>query len=64
MGVLIFGRNLSALDVMLLNLSDPSRRLIAEDTRGTIALTKDEFRTCDEETLKEAKTNVGNCLSP
>jgi len=49
---------------MLLNISDPSRRLIAGVTRWTISLTKDEFGTCDEETLKEAKTNVGNWLSP
>ena len=64
LGVLIFGRNLAALDVMLLNLSDPSRRLIAEVNRASITLAEDEFGTCDEETLKEAKTEVGNWLSP
>jgi len=49
---------------MLLNLSDPSRRLIAGVNRASIALTEDEFGTCDKETPKEAKMKIGNWLSP
>jgi len=64
LGVLVCGRNLAALDVMLLNLSDPSRRLIAGVNRASIALAEYEFGTCDKEALKEAKMKIGNWLSP
>lgn len=64
LGVVAFGRDLVSLDALLLYLSDPSIRLIAELTRAPLELAEEEFGAIDREIFKESRTKVGNWISP
>lgn len=63
-GVIVFGRDLVSIDAMLLNLSDPSKRLIAEFNRASIELAEDEFGAVDRKAIEESKMKVQNWISP
>ncbi len=64
-GFVAFGRNLVALDALLLHLSDPSIRSIAGINRGPIELAADELGLpIDEGLLEEASAKVGAWVSP
>lgn len=57
-GVVAFGRNLVSIDTILLHLSDPSRRWIAELNRDSIALAEQEFGMIDREILKKCDESI------
>jgi uncharacterized protein (DUF362 family) len=63
-GVIFFGRDLVAIDAMLLTISDPAKRWIADFNRSSIALAEDEFGAVDINIIEEAKYQVFNWLSP
>ena len=62
-GVTVFGRDLVSIDTLLLYLTDPSKRWIADLNRTPIELAEDEFGACDEESYNEAKMKVGDWVS-
>lgn len=62
-GVIVFGRDLVSIDSILLNLSDPSKRWIADLNRNSVELAEHEFGSYDKETLKAAKMKVGSWIS-
>ncbi len=64
-GVVAFGRNLAALDALLLYLTDPSIRLVAKVNRDPIDLAESELGlVIDKDAFEEARTKVGNWISP
>ncbi len=64
-GVVAFGRNLAALDALLLYLTDPSVRLVAEVNRASIDQAESELGlVVDKDVFEEARTKVGNWISP
>jgi hypothetical protein len=64
-GVVAFGRDLVSLDAVLLNLSDPSTRLIVDTVnRAPLEMAGEEFGVIDEEILKESKIKLESWLSP
>lgn len=64
-GFVAFGRNLAALDALLLYLTDPSTRLIADINRDPIDLAEDELSLAiDKDAFEEAKAKVGNWILP
>lgn len=64
-GVVACGPDLAALDAILLHLSDPTKRGIAETiNRGQINLAAQEFGPVDPQVLDEAKARVQNWISP
>jgi len=66
LGVVAFGRDLVALDTILLELSDPSKRRASRlVNRGQILLAQAEFGCpVDRDMIAEAKSKVFNWLSP
>ena len=54
-GVVAYGRDLVSIDKILLHLSDPSRRWIAELNRDSITLAEQEFGRVDSEILDKCK---------
>ena len=63
-GVLVFGRNLVELDSILLGISDPSQRGIADRiNRKPINLAQEESGPVDSKLIDEAKTNVQEWVS-
>jgi len=64
-GVVAFGRDLVSLDAILLNLSDPTTRLIVDEVnRVPVEMAGEEFGVIDEEILKESKIKLESWLSP
>jgi uncharacterized protein (DUF362 family) len=63
-GIIIYGRDLVAIDAILLRLSDPSRRWIADFNRTSIEVAEDEFGSVDEAVLEDAEQTIQNWLSP
>jgi uncharacterized protein (DUF362 family) len=64
-GFVAFGKNLAALDALLLYLTDPSIRLIADLNRSPIDLAEDELGlVVDKDVFEEAKTKVGSWILP
>jgi hypothetical protein len=64
-GFIALGRNLAALDALLLYLTDPSIRLIADLNRDPIDLAEDELNLAiDKDAFEEAKAKVGNWILP
>lgn len=64
-GFVAIGRNLAALDALLLYLTDPSIRLIADLNRDPIDLAEDELGLLiDKDVFEEAKAKVGNWILP
>jgi hypothetical protein len=65
LGVVALGRDLVALDTLLLHLTDPTTRWVAtEVNRAPLELAADVFGAYDEDFFKEAKDKVGGWLSP
>jgi hypothetical protein len=62
-GVVAFGRDLVSLDAMLLGLTDPAIRLVADINREPIDMAEEEFGAYDRELIEDAKKKVGNWLS-
>jgi len=64
-GFVALGRNLVALDALLLYLTDPSIRTIADLNRAPIDLAGDELGLAIEsDFFEDAKVKVANWLSP
>ena len=64
-GFIALGRNLAALDALLLYLTDPSIRSIADINRDPIDLAEDELNLAiNRDAFEEAKAKVGNWISP
>ena len=64
-GFVAVGRNLAALDALLLYLTDPSIRLIADLNRDPIDLAEDELGLAiDKDVFEEAKVKVGDWILP
>jgi len=64
-GFVAVGRNLAALDALLLYLTDPSIRLIADLNRDPIDLAEDELAlSIEQEAFEEAKDKVGSWILP
>jgi uncharacterized protein (DUF362 family) len=64
-GFVAVGRNLAALDALLLYLTDPSIRLIADLNRDPIELAEDELGLAiDKDVFEEAKVKVGDWILP
>jgi len=64
-GFVGLGRNLAALDALLLYLSDPSIRLIAEFNRALVDLAENELGLAvAKDVFEEARAKVGNWISP
>ena len=64
-GFVALGRNLVALDALLLFLTDPSIRLIADLNRDPIDLAEDELGLAiDKDVFEEAKVKVGDWILP
>jgi len=64
-GFVAVGRNLAALDALLLYLTDPSIRLIADLNREPIDLAEDELGLAiDKDVFEEAKVKVGDWILP
>lgn len=64
-GFIAFGRNLAALDALLLNLTDPSIRSIADLNRDPVYRAEDELGLAiDQEVFEEAKDKVGDWILP
>lgn len=64
-GFVSLGRNLAALDALLLYLTDPSIRSIADLNRDSIYLAEDELGlVIDQEVFEEAKVKVGDWVLP
>ena len=63
-GVIVCGRDLVSIDAILLDLSDPSKRWIADFNRASIELAKDEFGSVDRKAIIESKQELQNWISP
>jgi uncharacterized protein (DUF362 family) len=64
-GLVACGRNLAALDALLLYLTDPLIRLVAELNRRPIDFAENELGlTVDRTFFDQAKTEVGGWFSP
>ena len=64
-GFIALGEDLLSLDAILLELSDPSRRLIEEDVnRAPIDQAEAEFGVVDRQAIEEARSKVGRWISP
>lgn len=64
-GVIALGRDLIALDAILLNLSDPSRRMIEEEAmRMPIDQADEEFGAIDRKAIEDAMLKVKRWISP
>jgi hypothetical protein len=57
-GVIAFGRNLVSIDKILLELSDPTKRWIADLNRDCIALAEQEFGMIDGEILEKCRESI------
>lgn len=63
-GVIAYGRDLVSTDAILVALSDPSKRWIADFNRDSIELAKDELGSIDVEAIEEARQKVRSWISP
>ena len=64
-GFVAIGRNLAALDALLLQLTDPSIRTIAEINTAPIARAEDELGLdIHKEFFEDAKMKVGKWITP
>ena len=64
-GFVALGRNLAALDALLLYLTDPSIRSIADLNRDPVYLAEDELNLAiEKDVFEEAKAMVGNWILP
>ncbi len=64
-GFVALGRNLAALDALLLYLTDPSIRSIADLNRDPINLAEDELGLAiDKDVFEESKVRVGDWILP
>jgi hypothetical protein len=62
-GVIAYGRDLVSIDSLLLHLTDPVRRWVADLNRTSIDLSEDEFGVVDREPWKSAEEMVGNWVN-
>lgn len=62
-GVIIFGRDLVSIDSILLELSDPSKRWIADFNRTSVKAAEEEFGAVDREATKESIQEVRDWIS-
>ena len=64
-GFIALGRNLAALDALLLYLTDPSIRSIAGLNRDPVYLAEEELGLAiDKDAFEKAKAKVGNWILP
>lgn len=64
-GFIATGRNLAALDALLLHLTDPSTRTIADLNRDPIEQAEDELGLAiGRDAFEEARAKVGNWILP
>ena len=63
MGFVAFGRSLPSLDAILLGLTDPSLRRIADVNRAPIEMSEKEFGAYDRSAVDEAKSLLADWLS-
>jgi hypothetical protein len=63
-GFVAFGRDLVSIDTLLLDLSDPAKRWIADLNRDSVAMAQEEFGTVDRSAIEQAKKNVKHWISP
>lgn len=64
-GFVALGRNLAALDALLLSITDPSIRSIADLNRDPVYQAEDELGLAiDQEVFEDAKAKVGNWILP
>ncbi len=62
--LVVCGSDLVSLDALLLHLTDPSKRSIAELNTEPIYMAQEEFGAFNQDHIEEAKPKVGSWLNP